>query len=388
MFYISLAVLGTLPWIIVRFYVGHVVDWLQIILTGFCIVSAGFLLTWASDSSRKYISGALAIALVAILAVLPEYAVDIYLSYKAGIDDQYSHYAVANMTGANRLLVGIGWPTILLTYLLFAKRKSEIRLDSHISFDESVRSEIFFLLISTIWSFNIFFKKSINLFDSIFLILVFALYIYRSSIEGVEELEDDFEPVRTINHLKKSLAVPLIVFMFLWAGFCIFISAEAFAEGLISFGKRFGINEFLLIQWLAPFASESPEFVVVLIWALRGRGSDALRALVSSKVNQWTLLIGCIPIAYSLSKFIHGVENPLSGLQLDHRQQWEVFLTSAQSLFAFFIIYDMNFSFLEAILLASLFLIQFFVEHLREEMAFVYLSLCIPLFILKYYKKK
>lgn len=387
MFFILLAILGTLPWVITKFVFGHVINYIQVILTGICIVSAGFLLSWASDASRKYISGALSIAIVAILAVLPEYAVDIYLSYKAGIDEQYSHYAVANMTGANRLLIGVGWPTILLSFLIFGRKGAEINLKSGIEFDEKLRNEIFFLLLSTIWSFNLFIKESISLIDSLFLILLFGIYIYRASKEETEELEEDFEPVRTINHLRKGLAIPLIVFMFAWSGFAIFISAESFAEGLISLGKEFGINEFLLIQWLAPFASESPEFVIVLIWAVRARGSDALRALVSSKVNQWTLLIGCIPLAYSFSKFIHGKENILGALVLDHRQQWEVFLTSAQSLFAFFLIYDLKFSLLEALLLAVLFFAQFFVEHLREEMTFVYFALCIPFFILKYYKK-
>lgn len=387
MFYIALAVAGTIPWIVTKFLVGDIADYTQVLLTGLCIVSGGFLLTWASDSSRRFISGALAIAIVAILAVLPEYAVDIYLSYKAGTDEEYAHFAVANMTGANRLLVGVGWPVILISYFISWKKITEINLRSYISLDERVRNEIFFLLISTLWSFNIFIKKSISLVDSIFLITLFVIYIHRSYQEDIEELEVDFEPVKTINKLKKTISIPIIIFMFGWAGFSIFISAKSFAEGLISLGRSLGINEFLLIQWLAPLASESAEFTVVLIWALRARGSDALRTLVSSKINQWTLLIGCIPIAYSLSKFIHNKENVLGPLLLDYRQQWEVFLTSAQSLFAFFLIYDMNFSILEALMLFILFFTQFTIEHVREEISFVYLALCVPFFILKYYKK-
>ena len=43
--------------------------------------------------------GPLAIALLAVIAVLPEYAVDLYFSYTAGHDPDYVQYAAANMTG-------------------------------------------------------------------------------------------------------------------------------------------------------------------------------------------------------------------------------------------------------------------------------------------------
>jgi cation:H+ antiporter len=53
-----------------------------------------------------------------------------------------------------------------------------------------------------------------------------------------------------------------------------------------------------LIQWVAPLASESPEFLIAILFALRGRGSVGIGALISSKVNQWTLLIGTPPLAF------------------------------------------------------------------------------------------
>ena len=61
----------------------------------------------------------------------------------------------------------------------------------------------------------------------------------------------------------------------------ILANAEPFCEGLVGTGKVFGINEFLLVQWLAPIASEAPEFVVALMFALarpggHGAGQPAL----------------------------------------------------------------------------------------------------------------
>ena len=73
---------------------------------------------------------------------------------------------------------------------------------------------------------------------------------------------------------------------------------RAVRRGLVASGRELGIDEFLLVQWLAPLASEAPEFIVAILFALRGNAYDAMGALISSKVNQWTLLVGSLPIAY------------------------------------------------------------------------------------------
>ena len=78
---------------------------------GVAILGASFLLLWACDAAQADISQALALAVVALIAVLPEYAVDMYFTWQAGKhpDSDYAHYAIANMTGANRLLIGVAW---------------------------------------------------------------------------------------------------------------------------------------------------------------------------------------------------------------------------------------------------------------------------------------
>ena len=58
---------------------------------------------------EKYIAAGFIIAIVAMITVLPEYAVDFYYAYRAGQDPAsgYVASAAANMTGANRLLIDI-----------------------------------------------------------------------------------------------------------------------------------------------------------------------------------------------------------------------------------------------------------------------------------------
>lgn len=155
--------------------------------------------------------------------------------------------------------------------------------------------------------------------------------------------------------------------MFAVAGACLLAAAEPFAEGLKMTGRQWGVNEFLLIQWLAPLASEAPEFIIVLVFALRGMATSAFGALVSSKVNQWTLLVGMVPLAYGVSRLVHGL--PLATLHLDHRQFGELLLTSAQSFFAVLVVVDRRFRLREGVLLLSFFLAQLLLSIGIEELA-------------------
>ena len=54
--------------------------------------------------------------------MLPEYAVDLYYAFRSGSDAAYEQFAAANMTGSNRLLLGFGWPLVVVISLLVARR--------------------------------------------------------------------------------------------------------------------------------------------------------------------------------------------------------------------------------------------------------------------------
>jgi cation:H+ antiporter len=137
------------------------------------------------------------------------------------------------------------------------------------------------------------------------------------------------------------------------------------------------VDEFILVQWLAPLASESPEFILAGILASRGRHGAAMTILIASKVNQWTLLIGSLPLAYAISG------GTLSPLDFDARQAEEVYLTAAQSLFAVAIFISLSMAFWEAILLAVLFITQlfFFDTKVRIGYGSFYLLLALALFV-------
>ena len=97
-----------LAWFVVHF--GHLATTpLEIALwSGSGIFGAAFLLSWTCEVAQLDITRALALAFLALIAVLPEYAVDVYFAWRAGQDPTYTAYATANMTGGNRLLIGVG----------------------------------------------------------------------------------------------------------------------------------------------------------------------------------------------------------------------------------------------------------------------------------------
>ena len=109
--FLALAAGACLPWFAARLS-GAAGSW-GVLGPGACIVGAAFLLCWAAEAAEMDVPQAVSIGLVALLAVLPEYAVDMVFAWKGGRDPSFIPFATANMTGANRLLIGVGWPAVL-----------------------------------------------------------------------------------------------------------------------------------------------------------------------------------------------------------------------------------------------------------------------------------
>ena len=132
----------------------------------------------------------------------------------------------------------------------------------------------------------------------------------------------------------------------------ILVSAEPFAESMVGTGRAIGLNEFLLIQWLAPLASEAPAVSVAVLFVRANRSANGLTAMISDKINQWTLLVGMLPLAMSIGA------GAVSALPLDLRQREEFFLTAAQSLFGLALLLRLRLSVGSAWALAGLFGLQ------------------------------
>ncbi len=349
-----LAVLLTFPGFFLRLAHPELAPPLTAFITGAAILGASFLLLWACDAAQKDISQALALAVVALIAVLPEYAVDMYFTWQAGQNpgSDYARYAIANMTGANRLLIGLAWTIIAVIYWLKARRAVDLESDR--------RTEIFFLGLATLYAFFIPIKGSLAWYDGIVFAGIYGWYLRIAGRRPCEECElhGPAELLGGLPRLKRRMATS---FMFLFAAGVILSNAEHFSESLVATGKVLGINEFLLVQWLAPIASEAPEFTVAIMFALRGHAAIALGSLLSAKLNQWTLLVGMIPGVYGLSSGSFKSPIPMGDFQL-----MEILLTAAQSLLAVALLVRMRLDLKGAFLLFGLFVGQFLVPAVMK----------------------
>jgi len=348
-----------LQWLIVHYSGIHLAPHWEALLSGVSIFGAAFILSWAAELAQLDIPQALALAFLALIAVLPEYAVDIYFASLPGKDPSYISYATANMTGANRLLIGLGWSTVVIAFWL----KSGQRI---IALGKDQKVEIVALGVATLYSFVIPLKGTISVIDAFFLLSLFVVYMVIISWAHHEEPELEGPPEMIARSCSTGTRRAITILLFAYSGLTIFSAAEPFAEGLLSSGRTLGIEEFLLVQWLAPLASESPEFIVAILFALRGNPQAAMRTLVSSKVNQWTLLIGMLPLAYATSA------GEVIPMQMDDRQVEEVLLTAAQSLFAVVVILSLSFSLNEALVLLVLFATQLFFTSTEVRLLYSY----------------
>ena len=282
-----LAILMTLPGLALRLAPADVSPMLVAVLAGLAILGASFLLTWACEVAQLDIPQAVAVAVVAFIAVLPEYAVDMYFTWMAGQhpESAYSHYAIANMTGANRLLIGIGWTAIVL---IFAGR-----FHNYVALHEEKRTDILFLGMATLYALLIPLKGSLTLFDGVVFLGIYVGYMCIIARRPCEEEEPE-GPAATLAKLSRPARMRAVAGLFLFA------------------------------------------------------------ALLSSKLNQWTLLVGMIPGVYAVSS---GGTTPIN---LDPHQFQEIFLTAGQSIFAVALLLDLRLGLREAAALLVFFLAQLF----------------------------
>jgi len=131
--------------------------------------------------------------------------------------------------------------------------------------------------------------------------------------------------------------------------------------------SRAGVPDFVFVQWIAPLVSEFPEMLSTLYWARRSdRAPMALMNMVSSNINQWTLLAAMLPIVYSMSM---GAVTPIT---FDAKQEMELWLTLGQAVIALVFLINMELTWWEAAALALLFVIPFFNSAVEPVITWIY----------------
>lgn len=352
---------AALPWLAQLGAAAHPEALTTALMTGGAILGAAFLLSWACEVAEEDVPQALAVSVLALVAVLPEYAVDATFAWKAATEPENAGYAIANMTGGNRLMLGVGWPLIAILTFVRSRRR-------HVDLPRDIAPEVAVLLLSTLYAMVPVLRGSLTLMDTAVYLVLYVAYLVAAARGEAHE----GEPVGPAVALAEQAPVVRrvgVVALLVYAAAVIFVSAEPFAESLVHSGKALGIDEFVLVQWVAPLASEAPEIVVATLMVWRGASATGLRALVSSKVNQWTLLVGTLAVVYSVAS------GGPAALPLDERQRDEVLLTAAQGMLGLAFIADRRLGLEQGVVLLALFVVQPILADAHLWVAVAYLVL-------------
>lgn len=349
------------------------------LLSGLAIVAAAFMLGWVGEAAELDLAGGLAVGLLAVVTILPEYVVSVYFSYAAGTDHSMLQYASANVTGANRLLLGFGWPVVALVGY-FAMRFGSNKANGTkfgIQLDNETRTDLGFLGIASLIALMVPITGQLHLLVGFALVMLFGFYLWRQSHAQRDEPTLEGTAAR-VAALSKAGRISFIASTFVVAAGIILLCANPFAHYLISAGTQLGINKYLLVQWLAPLASEAPEFSLAILFAAKGRSNMALAILISSKVNQWTALAGSLPIAYVLG-------GGSASISMIGRQSEEFLLTTAQTLMGIALILGLRLGLRAALMLLGLFVVGFVIpdQNIRLWLSGVYFVIAAAVFAVR-----
>jgi cation:H+ antiporter len=315
------------------------------------IVIASLMIAWGAEATQFFIAQGIALAILALLQTLPEFAVEAVLAWH-----QEVRYLLANLTGALQLLTGIGWPLIYFAAAR-AYRREYGKPMRCIRLENEHAVQILGLLAGLAWEFVVWWKDSLTVYDAVILIAVYVGYLWimrRLPPQESETLDEIARIPRAIVTASKPARLAAICGLFTVGITLVFAVAGPFLAGLFGLSLLVGIPQFTFIQWVAPMVSEAPEGVSAYYWARdHRRASIALMNLVSSNINQWTLLAAMLPVVLSVSV------RAIVPIPLDPLQSRELALTLSQSLLGALFLINMELAWWEAAGLFLLFLIQF-----------------------------
>jgi cation:H+ antiporter len=296
------------------------------------LLASAFLVTWGAEAAQALIGQGLALALLAWLQTLPELGVEAVIAWQAGENPARAPLAIANLTGAIRLLVGLGWPLIYVVYTVAGRGRSRPS-SSLLRLGRGQVPGVLGLVPALLYFAVILAKGTLTALDAGVLLACYAVFLALSA-RGRTPGGQTIGAMSVVSH---------------WAlagrgwrragrvgGVCVAgatllaATAHPFFRSMLATAAYLGLAPFLVVQWLAPVLTELPEMVSSVAWARRVTLAPmALQNLSSSAANQWTILTGMIPIIYGYAHWRrYGTWVPFT---FDQVQRVEVLLALLQT---------------------------------------------------------
>jgi len=333
------------------------------------IVLAAMLITWAAECGQFFISQGLALAVLAWIQTLPEFAIEAVIAMDAAKDPSKIHLITANYTGSLRLFVGLGWPMVYFVASFFGMKKGKKNFQA-IKLEDEHSIAIISLLPALLYFLVIYFKGTLNIFDGLVLAAIYFAYLFLLSKMPPHDKEGIADLGRIPKYIMRSsypVNIIWIALLFIAGAVILYFSAHPFLNSMLALAVSLGVSQFVFVQWVAPFLSEFPEKLSAFHWARKvNKAPMALINFVSSSINQWTILVAMIPFVYSFAM------GRLSFVAFDEHQKVEILLTIVQSYLGFLFLTSMDFALFEACGLFILWLAQFLIPGIRGWIIWVY----------------
>jgi cation:H+ antiporter len=352
---VATAAAFTIPGLLVRLTGGTAPHPLQLLAYGAAVVAGAFMLAWATEAAQEDIGHGIVIAVVAFVAILPEYVVEVHYAFTG-----QAQYVTANLTGASRLLLGCAVALPAVVGMLRGRgRGAHI---GHVALAPAHRLELAILGLGGLWALRGVLRGELTSFDSVVLVGLYVLYLRRVATIG----GDNSPPVGVAAQLAQLPAAQRKRWaggLMLYAAAVILVTAVPFGDAVLGTGALVGIEPYLLLQWIVPIATEAPELVVAFVLLTHGRGGQSLAVLLAGAVSQYTLALGTLPAVYSLGAGV-------GPLPLPARERIELFLTIGVALYAIASLVMLRLSRADSGMMLALFGAQFLLPSTYTRLAF------------------
>ena len=356
----------TLPGVLMRLGGLHLSPVIGLLAFGGAVVAAAFMLAWAAEAAEIDVPPGIAVAGVALVAVLPEYVIEIYFAYTAHVE-----FVTASLTGATRLLLAcaVGMPAIASVVLA---RRGGRRLE-FVDLKPQRRVDLAIIAAASLYAPVVVLRGHLAWTDAVVLIGLYVLYLRRVAT-GVPEPPHLVGVAAELGRLEKRPRRRWIVGIMVYSAVAIVVTAEPFANSVLAAGTMAGISPYLLVQWLVPLATESPELVIAFVLITHDRAAQGVAVLLSSAVSQWTLALGTLPVAFAAGA-------GTGPLPLLPREQVEIMLTMGQALLAVAVLVTLRLRRRDSVMMLALFAAQVAmpIVAIRAALTLVYLVIAMDI---------
>ena len=309
----------TVPGLLMRVTGGAVPYPVQVVAYGAAVVAAAFMLAWATEAAQVDVGQGIVIAVVAFVAILPEYVVEMHYAFTGRAE-----YVTANLTGASRLLLGCSVALPAVVGLL--RGRWGVAPIGSLSLASPHRLELAILALAGVWTLRGVTRGRLTTLDAVVLVGLYLLYLRRVAAIGGGG-PPPIGVAAQIEALPRGLRRRWVGGLMVYAATVILLTAVPFGDAVLGTGSLAGISPYLLLQWIVPIATEAPELVIAFVLLTHGRGGQSLAVLLAGAVSQYTLALGTVPLAYQVGAGVGPL--PLPG-----RERIELVLSTGVALYA------------------------------------------------------